>query len=151
MVTIFDQSDECCFSNWDGPRIDCQRDRFFGVFFSTEGIKWNYSKLFQPHTYSISTFCKISPHFKHVFPITTTGIWLIHTVPSSSLARDRRDASSQDLLPAVAKSRSHRSRSCLPQQGVEPPNDRQRGLTSQANGKWKIPNLMEVHSWENKL
>jgi hypothetical protein len=52
--------------------------------FSTEGIKWNYSKLFEPHTSSISTFCKISPHLNH-FPITTTGIWPIHTVPSSSL------------------------------------------------------------------
>jgi hypothetical protein len=78
--------------------------------FSTEGIKWNYSKLFEPHTSSISTFCKISPHLI-IFPITT-GIWPIHTVPSSSLARHRRDASSRDLLPAVARSHSHRSRSC---------------------------------------
>ena len=37
------------------------------AYFSTEGIKWNYSKLFEPHTCSISTFCKISPHLNH-FP-----------------------------------------------------------------------------------
>ena len=78
------------------------------AYFSTEGIKWNYSKLFEPHTSSISTFCKISPHLNH-FPITTN-------LPPL--------ASSQGLLPAVARSHRHRSRSCLPQQGVGPPNDR---------------------------
>ena len=108
----FDQSDECCFSDWGWLKNQLPERSALWHIFSTEGIKWNYSKLFEPHTSSISTFCKISPHLHH-FPITT-GIWPIHTVPSSSLARHRRDASSRDLLPAVARSHCYRSRSCLP-------------------------------------
>ena len=78
----FDQSDECCFSDWGWLKNQLPERSALWHIFSTEGIKWNYSKLFEPHTSSISTFCKISPLLNH-FPITTAGIWPIHTVPSS--------------------------------------------------------------------
>ena len=80
------------------------------AYFSTEGIKWNYSKLFEPHTSSISTFKSFPPSLLLAF---------VRSTPCHPPL-----ASSQGLLPAVARSHHHRSRSCLPQQGVGPPNDR---------------------------
>ena len=84
-----------CFLIGNGPRIDCQRDRFVGIILPCEGsseMHWNYKS----HIYCI--FSKISPHLHH-FPhhYTTLLAFGPHRACSQKLLDIDIDASTPRL------------------------------------------------------